>query len=291
MKSDATFSPRARGWTALQDRLIGLRESFPRERGDGPKKTDFAGGGRKFSPRARGWTERRRTCADIRHRFPRERGDGPSSCRLLIRSYQFSPRARGWTDAQVGREVRGHRFPRERGDGPPLCGHSYTYRIVFPASAGMDRVAASSWLRPTYVFPASAGMDRARAQVRGTACAFSPRARGWTVTTGTGQRDRTSFPRERGDGPLYCLPVATKASVFPASAGMDRKGVGGIALPETFSPRARGWTAHHDVLEPEDPAFSPRARGWTAFEVIQCVKEFVFPASAGMDRAIWRITA
>ena len=156
--------------------------------------------------------------------------------------------------------------------------------------------------------------------------AFPPHARGWTPGARTGHRcapvsparagmDRTQkdgktgcagFPRTRGDGPLgsghgtgfgqfpphargwtrTARLSATKLSVSPARAGMDRRAAivasRGIRFPRTRgdgpSPRNRNGTP---------TPFPSHARGWTGGTQAPRHGADVSPARAGMDLSLF----
>ena len=254
------FSPQARGWTpharvdsgpshvfpagAGMDPLSRTRgassASFPRRRGDGPRRRIGSCPAPPFSPQARGWTCTR--CvrslsrgvfpagagmdpgyADglaVLRRFPRRRGDGPFGASSRTHPSQFSPQARGWTSP-----MNKWRF----------------IRFVFPAGAGMDP-------SPRFSSPAAGGFPRRRGDgpCRKTGSArslpFSPQARGWTAVR---------------------LDPQLPEDVFPAGAGMDPCPRRKCKRCQSF-PRRRGDGPLADFLRAFHRLFSPQARGWTA---------------------------
>ncbi len=317
------FSPHARGWTALGSGSIMIAKvfparagmdrwtattctrwtCFPRTRGDGPLRSRTRWLSAGFSPHARGWTVGAHSLADGRAVFPARAGMdltraiGPATVRA------FSPHARGWTVILFG---------------------VTTFALVFPARAGMDRPAAQS--RATSPsFPRTRG-DGPRSPARRSAiAAFSPHARGWTVS---GKHSRDShqvfparagmdraryswtrcahrFPRTRGDGPLILNPWNLRLTfsphargwtvwqgrpdrggdVFPARAGMDRS-LRCATTGRTCFPRTRGDGPAVFLNRSMDAKFSPHARGWTGCGLFRRGRKPVFPARAGMDRLI-----
>ena len=296
--------------------------SFPRERGDGPRRARRRSGAPEFPPRARGWTvmEEMDSTEEFvspasagmdrypRHppivpqRFPRERGDGPATRLPRFTASRFPPRARGWTldcpdihqtghvsPASAGMDLprthdprRARSFPRERGDGPLNHDHGL-WIIKFPPRArGWTSRAGQVW-GASHVSPASAGMD--------PGC---PRA---------GGRPRC-FPRERGDGPATTAPNSAKAAfpprargwtprlhlvgrpgrVSPASAGMD-PAAGAVPSGSTRFPRERGDGPPVRRIRPGAIAVSPASAGMDPRP--RCPETEttpVSPASAGMDR-------
>ena len=153
-----------------------------------------------------------------------------------------SPRARGWTDVPQIFFPGPRRVPRVRGDGPDANEVLVQHGRVFPACAGMDR-------------------NRHARTPRRRSC--SPRARGWTDQLARRADLSARVPRVRGDGPMVGKIITIKRGVFPACAGMDRRGLPCRPSMYPCSPRARGWTVESNN--------NPKAIG-------------VFPACAGMDR-------
>ena len=234
---------------------------------------------------------------------PRERGDGPSPSRLSPANAQCSPRARGWPERIVTALAKG---------------------LVFPASAGMARPSSHDYRRIPRV-PRERGDGPAIGYGGNSAFLCSPRARGWPGTEADVESNAEVFPasagmarlprricsgrrrvpRERGDGPshasdLYaaqrCSPrargwpglaviVDRALGVFPASAGMARRGIANTGAGRRV-PRERGDGPDDDGEERAVSACSPRARGWPAVVVTLLDRLGVFPASAGMAR--WR---
>ncbi|MDB6134173.1 MAG: hypothetical protein JWM59_2416 [Verrucomicrobiales bacterium] len=196
---------------------------------------------------------------------------------------------------------------------------------VFPAHAGMDRLARARGTRFTG-FPRPRGDGPPSGASFWNHWRFSPPTRGWTGRIlwhahlcgvfpahagmdrlfGMGLRAGWCFPRPRGDGPqmtarevterrfspptrgwTLLMPMAFIFSrVFPAHAGMDRGGLGVFQGPLRF-PRPRGDGPDLTVNEPRTGPFSPPTRGWTAFATPMGSPDSVFPAHAGMDRAGW----
>ena len=177
-------------------------------------------------------------------------------------------------------------FPRPRGDGPSTVGDPARTSTVSPPTRG--------WTRAQRVrqgarggFPAHAGMDRRQRN---------------------DQRQRSRFPRPRGDGPDNANRAATIAEVspptrgwtrvwrvernrhhgFPAHAGMDPED-GPVVVVDRGFPRPRGDGPTLDTTSPSRPPVSPPTRGWTLRERRHLSGGRGFPAHAGMDR--WRTTS
>ena len=113
------------------------------------------------------------------------------------------------------------------------------------------------------------------------------------------------FPRARGDVParknLYALakrfsprtrgcsglrtPQRREHTVFPAHAGMFRRGVAGQGLPGRF-PRARGDVPMSRINDSLPHKFSPRTRGCSDRRGHCRWCRRVFPAHAGMFRSL-----
>ena len=218
-KAWIVFPPHARGWTgsravcrrgrcvsparAGMDRIPRGRRSslpsFPRTRGDGPRRPALSRSMVSFPPHARGWTRifktafrstgvsparagmdlRPPTSSPWRGGFPRTRGDGPRTDTGKDGKRQFPPHARGWTCSWSGgrrtRKVSPARagmdrwrwcpgcarrsFPRTRGDGPGFFAGLGVDQTFPPHARGWTRVPRHS--HPALsVSPARAGMDR-----------------------------------------------------------------------------------------------------------------------------------
>ena len=110
-------------------------------------------------------------------------------------------------------------------------------------------------------FSAYARVDRTRAPTRGAA------SRLFRVRAGGPQRADAKAPAPQGFSACARMDHGTR---FSMSAGyrLIRVRAGGPCIMQLVQdltgayPRARGWTALHDVL-PVAPAAFPRARGWT----------------------------
>ena len=219
-------SPHTRGWTVtcmgssqwgkgfpahagmdLGRTPMHVRSSrLPRTRGDGPKRSGCASGGRGASPHTRGWTQHaphqprtrkgfpahagmdpRVVDGPVDHqRLPRTRGDGPWSQAAAWRRWRASPHTRGWTPGQVvaglveegfpahaGMDPAGGRWaarrsglPRTRGDGPRPDRRDRHRRWASPHTRGWTRMPRE--VHPHRPgFPAHAGMDHARQRSAG----------------------------------------------------------------------------------------------------------------------------
>ena len=91
---------------------------------------------------------------------------------------------------------------------------------------------------------------------------FSPRTRGCSGATGG----------------VWKLTV-----VFPAHAGMFRRAPCRFICPSRF-PRARGDVPSSNPVCRPTNSFSPRTRGCSAPKIAAALKDYVFPAHAGMFR-------
>ncbi|MEE2048823.1 hypothetical protein Q7689_36415, partial [Nocardiopsis tropica] len=91
-------SPRTRGWTPLEGRLVQPDELLPAHAGMDPSRT-----GQAHAPTP----------------APRARGDGPNSGPTGDHGTICSPRTRGWTRAQVRRPGVEPLLPAHAGMDPP----------------------------------------------------------------------------------------------------------------------------------------------------------------------------
>ncbi len=275
-----TWSPRRRGWTALQRHAqrprvvvpaqagVDRTPSAPRWAGTGGPR---AGGGgpssargmhppARWSPRRRGWTglhrpqgSRRgvvpaqagvdrssRRVARLLPRGPRAGGGGPAPSPRTTTPRPWSPRRRGWTAAREG--------------GPPLG-------CVVPAQAGVDRCPepVSTLTRSG---PRAGGGGPQTRVVEVQDIRWSPRRRGWTA-------QRVLFALGYG--------------VVPAQAGVDRRS-NSVDVARKRGPRAGGGgpplLTGRVVLD----QWSPRRRGWTGDGDNLLRRGAVVPAQAGVDR-------
>ncbi len=212
-----------------------------------------------------------------------------------------SPHARGWTAPLAS--ALGHAWvfparagmdrvqwgvldavecvPRTRGDGPQSGSPQYCGRmcsphargwtgipvplvsraIVFPARAGMDRYGVNKNPK-SYRVPRTRGDGPSAPDVTVTMTPCSPHARGWTD---------------------HIHKIESRLAVFPARAGMDRRGpeLGAMACGV---PRTRGDGPALNALSSWAGVCSPHARGWTVYSWPIQRPGYVFPARAGMDR-------
>ena len=297
--SGSGFSPQARGWTpkswargaepnvfpagaGMDPPPPSLPPSlwrFPRRRGDGPPTGAYALPITAFSPQARGWTCARsrrgvswtvfpagagmdpvHLCSGIGSlRFPRRRGDGPCWRPAATCPPTFSPQARGWTRLDGGQRATGR---------------------VFPAGAGMDRDEGRGQDRRPG-FPRRRGDGPHKLLRAAELYLFSPQARGWTVAEALGGDAHEVFPAGAGMD-LSHPPRKTSAPVFPAGAGMDPRHLRSPVDRRCF-PRRRGDGPRFRGGSTSTEEFSPQARGWTPSFMSSPLKQFVFPAGAGMD--------
>ena len=326
----ATFSPRAWGWSVTSCARVAGSRVLPTCVGMVRRLELLGCDVAQFSPRAWGWSgtrdhamqhrhvlptcvgmvRRSGSCATRSARSPHVRGDGP-----------LSP-------AIIGAVV--HRSPHVRGDGPDRPWHDRADRSVLPTCVGMVRTRSSigscvesvlptcvgmvrRWharRSPVVVLPTCVGMVRRHAIVRGpatvlptcvgmvrsatvrscTACAFSPRAWGWSANRASAHSSACSSPHVRGDGPRYRRQRLDAQRVLPTCVGMVRTVA--IDRPDrTRSPHVRGdgpsarlrSSRRADVLPTcvgmvrrdaadgaVDRAFSPRAWGWSGLGQRAC---------------------
>ncbi len=197
-------SPQARGWTEDTD---GRRYAprVPRRRGGGPRRDERGiGRARLRVPRRRGGgpggdDPRMTTPCGV----PRRRGGGPLATfgwRPAERR-PCSPQARGWTaDRPADLPARCRRVPRKRGGGPDRCQLQSRHRLVFPASAGVDREARSS-LRAASCVPRKRGGGPPGQDWNDSAMTVFPASAGVDRTPTRRITRSSSVPRKRGGGP------------------------------------------------------------------------------------------
>ena len=193
-------------------------------------------------------------------------------------------------------------FPRIRGDVPAWLGELWSGVVVFPAYAGMFR-AVSPEYRGHYCFPRIRGDVPLSCLPRFDGAEFSPHTRGCSCASRYKSPGvpvfpayagmflkltflkwiHSSFPRIRGDVPLYSASGKSSGAVFPAYAGMFLR----LPLPQLLAdgfPRIRGdvplMLAHPACLV----AFSPHTRGCSEWLMETSLFPCVFPAYAGMFR-------
>ena len=177
-------------------------------------------------------------------------------------------------------------FPRIRGDVPAVKSAQEKVNKFSPHTRGCsaDWVTAAVQLG---VFPAYAGMFRKGRGVF-SRCSGFPRIRGDVPVSKNQPTPTLEFsPHTRG-----CSAVSIRASicsiVFPAYAGMFRFITSASAIKFSF-PRIRGDvpTPHHQWFR--QPQFSPHTRGCSEALNPPTLTKKVFPAYAGMFRALFRI--
>ena len=171
-------------------------------------------------------------------------------------------------------------FPRTRGDGPLLFVVHVDVDVFPPHTRGWTLAQGIKSLF-TKVSPAHAGMDH---------------------LAGKQAPDWCSFPRTRGDGPLFKklpgpiqeFPPHTRGwtiaagshwrgtDVSPAHAGMDPRNLH-RSVPRSRFPRTRG--DGPGTVSPPDYfwLFPPHTRGWTLAGRDGEGEATVSPAHAGMD--------
>ena len=277
------------------------------------------------SPRAWGWTGRPAVPADFPDVFPtgvgmdrnrsrtcpvylcvpHGRGDGPPPSTDFRNVGACSPRAWGWT-VRVLRRGRG--------------------ASVFPTGVGMDRRRRRRAASRSSV-PHGRGDGPVQPASVSSSSTCSPRAWGWTASSGNGEApvavfptgvgmDRyrraspnrgTGVPHGRGDGPELisdgdgldmCSPRAWgwtvalqiesgSASVFPTGVGMDRQSQS-VIDPLTGVPHGRGDGPATKSSTTTSGKCSPRAWGWPGLPNQRDMLVEVFPTGVGMGRKLYR---
>ena len=196
---------------------------------------------------------------------------------------QVFPACAGMDRNHKARDPKNLRVPRMRGDGPCREWSPEAEAACSPHARGWtDHARADEQGRD--VFPACAGMDRPlRKWAFLSRCVPRMRGDGPRHATGKGNADKCS-PHARG----WTVPVPLRSAgnrVFPACAGMDRH-PGRVRGTEVSVPRMRGdGPALIDIICAAVRC-SPHARGWTDRVLAHVVQHGVFPACAGMDRAL-----
>ena len=233
--------------------------------------------------------------------FPHARGDGPSESALPPASLAFSPRAWGWSASRPRRvpprfvfptRVGMVRlptpaapllscFPHARGDGPLATTGTLTITLFSPRAWGWS-VCSRLTGRPRSVFPTRVGMVRSRTAVSRCPPRF-PHARGDGPPPTIAETPAVGFsPRAWGWSGLHLHP-RHRRHVFPTRVGMVRT-TATRRSPAIRFPHARGdgpdfW--HRQTLP---DAFSPRAWGWSAHPCDRPRSGRVFPTRVGMVR-------
>ena len=302
-----------------QSRVLG----FPRIRGDVPRSSGMVWHCSKFSPHTRGCSSATidghsvhivfpayagmflpNLCAiSFKIGFPRIRGDVPRCRSGPTCAASFSPHTRGCSSraripgrlrlvfpAYAGMFLWGKcplsyalSFPRIRGDVPsaPLPG---TRSPEFsPHTRGCSGIW-SSFTGFLKVFPAYAGMFRSCMLARAKVWSF-PRIRGDVPPIRELLRKLQAFsPHTRGCSVISWFYTGSNP-VFPAYAGMFR--LLRVVLPAvTCFPRIRGDVPENHAHPNLRPGFSPHTRGCSRQYRDASGTHVVFPAYAGMFRAV-----
>ncbi len=186
---------------------------------------------------------------------------------------------------------------------PPQGRDREIFSSVVPAYAGVDRIPSIA-RKLGVSCPRVRGGGPPQAQQSAQVPALSPRTRGWTAGHGLCDALRLGCPRVRGGGPRKQKDLLHRRYVVPAYAGVDRLRRTGSSRSPTLSPRTRGWTEDHAVLDDESPVVPayagvdrtaqgvemvrngcPRVRGGGPLTILNELRErFVVPAYAGVDR-------
>ena len=191
-------------------------------------------------------------------------------------------------DSPVGRASR------MRGDEPFLpSAEAPATMCVFPASAGMNRPTARAQSRVPACSPHAAGMNRDRSRHVTISRYRVPRMRGdepsapqYVARDG----DAIVFPACAGMNRPSARPCCRESGVFPASAGMNRGQPGTVHPPVHVFPASAGYEPERLVRHRIEAASVPRKRGDEPrrSSAVAGVSRTVFPACAGMNRALWR---
>ncbi len=281
---------------------------IPHVRGGGPDRYTPFLFHIAYSPRAWGWTVTQEavyldltvfpTCVGVdrdparvhrcERRIPHVRGGGPGTRLAVQQMREYSPRAWGWTVGPTGR---------------------HQASAVFPTCVGVDRCLSCPQPKHTSI-PHVRGGGPTPTGLISTPIMYSPRAWGWTASSG----DRDAAKR-----------------VFPTCVGVDRPGFvnpfRGLRIPHVrgggppadmtdeewglYSPRAWGWTVPVATsiganlciphvrgggpLWPRASSFSasysPRAWGWTEDRMKLTRATRVFPTCVGVDRISFSSTS
>lgn len=173
----------------------------------------------------------------------------------------FSPRKRGWPMDTHCPAFGDDRFPRASGNGPSrLWGMSA--RMTFsPREQGWS-VGGDIVTQNEDVFPVHAGMVPVM------------RATQW---------QRSSFPRESGDGPGAAATARATKSFSPRKQRWSVGRADCCAESRCF-PRASGDGPGRLRRTTVEARFSPRERRWSAPHPFAVKRKWVFPAQAGMVR-------
>ena len=335
------FSPHTRGCSALKQsetdvyivfpayagmfrlkwKKSPLTLSFPRIRGDVPRRPPHLLNFCMFSPHTRGCSataspqlrneavfpayagmfllkllSRQKTRS-----FPRIRGDVPQAATQRICATPFSPHTRGcslvndWDTAwhavfpayagmfrRPRRPIRPQRrFPRIRGDVPPAVRAPTAVTTFSPHTRGCS--AATLALHGLdSVFPAYAGMFR-KDSMGDTIEVCFPRIRGDVPFLLFNAIMQQKFsPHTRGCSTVNAVAV-TAVRVFPAYAGMFRRQLTDQCVPFGF-PRIRGDVPTLLGTQRDQVVFSPHTRGCSVPSADCGFLLPVFPAYAGMFR-------
>ena len=235
--------------------------SFPRRRGDAPRRDIRAQSRTRFPPQARGCTPvtlatqladsvspagagmhlRRRFNAEHHQRFPRRRGDAPRTNIAGCRARLFPPQARGCTDAKpvhlgglqvspagAGMHPRSRNgrpkmscFPRRRGDAPQGVA-GICSRVWFPPQARGCTVSVAVQQARECVSPAGAGMHRRPRRSPVPLLGF-PRRRGDAPAVKAAERLEARFPPQARGCTQDAGGSSAALRVSPAGAGMHRQ--------------------------------------------------------------------
>ena len=176
----------------------------------------------------------------------------------------------------------GSRFPRIRGDVPEFLGEFISGGAFSPHTRGCSLDSTREQL-DQLVFPAYAGMFL-EAVKNGIFANGFPRIRGDVPQQSLELSAQTSFsPHTRGCSSPF-ISRAVNVPVFPAYAGMFRKGQLQGAFPQRF-PRIRGDVPLTINVKYVNGEFSPHTRGCSGATAHRPNRIQVFPAYAGMFRS------
>ena len=237
-----------------------LRPSFPRIRGDRPRRLAAGDSEEEFPPHTRGSTLTAAFTWCSKSVSPAYAGIDPES-------------------ASSNRKVSG--FPRIRGDRPPYCRDGVTMALFPPHTRGSTGVVARTACLAG-VSPAYAGIDRSRGRSSAQRACF-PRIRGDRPHYDLCPHRTRSFPPHTRGSTVSCTPNLYCIFVSPAYAGIDRSSSSSPSRMRSF-PRIRGDRPDRLLRPGEADWFPPHTRGSTGSSPSTRGSRLVSPAYAGIDR-------
>ena len=230
---------------------------FPRASGDVPHIGRATEQPVKFSPRERGCSATSKISATLRWFSPRERGcsdrcDLPRlepvvfparagmfrACGTSVSVSMSFPRASGDVPSRGLEPAGGREFsPRERGCSSHHPHYSHA-AYVFPARAGMFRLQSPK-AKQDSCFPRASGDVPRHHSRRMPQTWFSPRERGCSLRSPTGNHQPFVFPARAGMFRKRSA-LARRLACFPRASGDVPNMVNEALTVTLFSPRERG---------------------------------------------------